>query len=126
MERDEEACVFFMFSIPCTKRYFFSVMTLFGPKNGARPDSHGKILSLAERKAAIRRVETELSILSSERLKLNRQKTDRDLELRKARDQRRRLDVEIENLEKQAKKDEVNLRDVEENIRLAKKRLVVL
>lgn len=106
--------------------WYFLAMPLFGSKNSAQPDPHGKTLLYAERKAAIHRVETDLSILSSERLKLARQKTDRDLELRKVRDQRRRLDVEIENLEKQAKKDEVNLRDVEENIRLAKKRLVTL
>lgn len=99
---------------------------LFGPKNTSRPDSHGKTLSDTERKALIRRIESELSILYSERMKLNRRKTDRDLELRKLRSEVRRVEVEIENLEKESKKHDVELRAIEENIRLSKKRLVML
>lgn len=87
---------------------------------------HGKSLAPDERKAAIRRVESELSLLYSDRLKLNRQKTDRDLSLRRLRTEFRRIQVEIERAEAQAKKDEVELRILEENIRLTKKRLVVL
>lgn len=101
-------------------------MSLFGPKNTLRPDPHGKTLSDAERKALVRRVESELSILYSERLKLNRRKTDRDLELRKLRSELRRVEVEIENLEKESKKHDTELRTVEENIRLSKKRLITL
>ncbi len=101
-------------------------MGLFGSTTSAPPDPHGKTLSDAERKAAVRRVESDLSILYSDRLKLARQKTDRDLELRKLKEGRRRLDVEIENFEKQAKKDEADFRTVEEDIRLAKKRLVTM
>lgn len=101
-------------------------MGLFGSVNTARPDSHGKTLSDAERKAAIHRVESDLSIFYSDRLKIARRKTDRDLELRKLKDQRRRLDVEIENLEKETKKEESTLHLLEEDIRLAKKRLVTM
>ncbi len=101
-------------------------MALFGPRNVARPDLHGKTLSPDERKAAIRRVESDLSLLYSDRLKLNRQKTDRDLALRKLRTELRRVQVEIERAEAEEKKDERELRTLEENIRLAKKRLVVL
>lgn len=91
-----------------------------------QPGPHGKTLSDAERRAAIRRVESDISILYSDRLKFTRRKTDRDLALRKLKDQRRRLDIEIENIEKEVKKDEVESRMVEEDIRLAKKRLVTL
>ncbi len=101
-------------------------MGLFSSVNTAHPDPHGKTPSDAERKAKVRRIESDLSILSSDRLKLVRRKTDRDLELRKLKEQRRRLDVEIETAEAQAKKDDVELRTVEENIRLAKKRLSTL
>jgi hypothetical protein len=101
-------------------------MGIFGPVSVSRPDPHGKTLSLAERKVAIHRVESDLSLLYSERLKFNRQKTDRDLELRKLRGELRRIEVEIERAEAQAKKDDVELRTIEENIRLAKKRLVIL
>ncbi|MGB2791820.1 MAG: hypothetical protein IPJ67_02630 [Candidatus Moraniibacteriota bacterium] len=103
---------------------FLGIMSLFGPRITARPDIHGKALSPDERKAAIRRVESDLSLFYSDRLKLNRQKTDRDLALRKLRTELRRIQVEIERAEIQAKKDEVELRTLEENIRLAKKRLV--
>ncbi len=99
-------------------------MAIFGPRIIAQPDIHGKTLSSNERKATIRRVESDLSLLYSARLKLNRQKTDRDLALRKLRMELRRIQVEIEHAEIQAKKDEVELRTIEENIRLAKKRLV--
>ena len=101
-------------------------MALFGPPTISRPDPHGKTLSPDERKAAIRRVESDLSILYSERLKLNRQKSDRDMALRKLRTELRRIQIEIERAEAQAKKDEVELRTLEENIRLAKKRLITL
>jgi hypothetical protein len=101
-------------------------MTLFGPRSSGQPDPHGKTPSPVERKAAIRRVESDLSILYSERLKLGRQKTDRDLELRKLREQLRRIQVDIEKSTVQAKKDDSELRTIEENIRLAKKRLVIL
>ncbi len=104
----------------------FFPMSLFGSVRTVRQDPHGKTLSDAERKVAIHRVESDLSILFSDRLKLNRRKTDQDLALRKLKDQRRRLDIEIEDLEKNVKKDEVELRTVEEDIRLAKKRLVML
>ncbi len=101
-------------------------MGLFGSSSTTRPDPHGKTLSDAERKAAIRRVESDLSILYSDRLKITRRKTDRDLALRKLKNERRRLDIEIENLEKEAAKDESNSHIVEEDIRLAKKRLVTM
>jgi hypothetical protein len=101
-------------------------MGFFGPRQTTQPGPHGKTLSDVERRAAIRRVESDLSILYSDRLKLTRRKTDRDLALRKLKDQRRRLDIEIENIEKEVKKDEVESRTVEEDIRLAKKRLVTL
>ena len=101
-------------------------MGIFSQARNTSVDPHGKTLSDAERKAAIRRVESDLSILFSDRLKLARQKTDRDLALRKLKDQRRSLDIEIEDLEKQAKKDEADLRTIEEDIRLAKKRLVTM
>jgi len=106
--------------------FYLLSMGLFSPVNIAHPDPHGKTLSDAERKVKVRRIESDLSILSSDRLKLVRRKTDRDLELRKLKEQRRRLDVEIETAEAQAKKDDVELRTVEENIRLAKKRLSTL
>lgn len=102
------------------------IMALFGPRITARPDVHGKTLSPSERKAAIRRVESDLSILYSERLKLERRKTDRDLALRKLRTELRRVQVDIERAEAEEKKDERELRSIEESIRLAKKRLVVL
>lgn len=101
-------------------------MGIFNSVRNASIDPHGKTLSDTERKAAIRRVESDLSMLFSDRLKLMRRKTDCDLALRKLKDERRRLDIEMENLESQAKKDETELRTVEENIRLAKKRLVTL
>lgn len=103
-----------------------SPMALFGPRITARPDMHGKTLSPNERKAAIRRVESDLSLLYSDRLKLERQKTDRDLALRKLQTELRRIQVEIERAEAQGKKDDAELRTIEESIRLAKKRLVVL
>jgi len=101
-------------------------MSLFGPSAVSRSDSRGKTPSFDERKAAIRRVESDLSILYSDRLKLNRQKSDRDLALRKLRTELRRVQIEIERAEAGAKKDDVDFRTIEENIRLAKKRLVTL
>ena len=101
-------------------------MSLFGPKNGVHADVHGKTSSPEERKAAIRRVESDLSLLYSDRLKLNRQKTDRELSLRKLQSELRRIQVEMERTEIQEKKDDADLRALEENIRLAKKRLALL
>lgn len=95
-------------------------------RNASTPDPHGKVRSDAERKAAIRRAESELSLLSSDRLKVERRTSDRNLLLRKSREDLRRIQGDIERLEREAKKDETELRTIEENIRFAKKRLVTL
>lgn len=90
------------------------------------PDMHGKTLSDAERRAMIRRLETELSILYSEELKLKRERDEHELELRKLRDSLKRITFDIKDSETRAKKRETELRTVEENIRTVKKRINLL
>ena len=101
-------------------------MGLFGPSASAKPDPHGKVLTDAERKAMIRRIESDLAILQGDRLKLGRKKDDRDLALRKLRVELRRIQMEIEQFERETKKDEADIHSLEEEIRLTKKRLVSL
>ncbi|QQS21293.1 MAG: hypothetical protein IPL87_02110 [Candidatus Moraniibacteriota bacterium] len=80
-------------------------MSPFGiMRNASTPDPHGKVRSDAERKAAIRRAESELSLLSSDRLKVERRTSDRNLLLRKSREDLRRIQGDIERLEREAKK----------------------
>lgn len=90
------------------------------------PDMHGKTLSDAERKAMIRRLETELSILYSEELKLKRERDDHELDLRKLRDTLKRVTFDIKDAEARAKKREAEVRTVEENIRQMKRRINLL
>ncbi len=94
--------------------------------NSQSPNVHGKIRSDAERKAQVRRIESDLAILSSDRMKLLRQKTDRELLLRKLKDQLRRVQVEIEATEVQTKKDATSMMMLEEEIRLTKKKFLSL
>ncbi len=94
--------------------------------SGTKADIHGKMTSEAERRASIRRTELDLAILRSDQLKLERKKANRDLELRKLRAEFRRVQIEIEQIEKEAKKEVAELRSIEEEIRLAKKRLANL
>lgn len=101
-------------------------MGLFGNTTPSRPDPHGKVRSEAERKSSVRRAESELSILYSDRLKLTRRKTERDLAIRKMKDELRRVQESLKQLETEAKRDEIELRAIEEDVRLAKKRLVTL
>lgn len=101
-------------------------MGIFDPKNTAQPDLHGKSLSEDERRRAIHRIESDLSLLYSDRLKLVRQKSERDLGLRKLRDQFRKIQMEIEEDELKAKKEASALQTLEEDIRFTKKRLTAL
>lgn len=90
------------------------------------PDMHGKTLSDAERRAMVRRLETELSILYSEELKLKRERDEHELEVRKLRDALKRITFDMKDAETRAKKREVEVRTVEENIRQVKRRINLL
>lgn len=87
------------------------------------PDVHGKTLSDAERRAMIHRLETELSILYSEDLKLKRERDEHELEVRKLRDALKRITFDMKDAEARAKKRETEMRVVEENIRQVKRRI---
>lgn len=89
-------------------------------------DPHGKVMSDEERKAAVNRLQQDLTIYQSDALAKGRELENIRMELRVYEKKLKELTLEIQSRQKDVKKKENDLFVIQEEIKHVKKRINVL